>query len=356
MPAQLMELAFISVAALLVVVVAVTSLHHLVRDAIAKAHDSSEREVRKRFLLELSEDEPDLLSLSFSDADLQAAENVAWSMLPKVRGSARESLVGWLESTGAVRKAMEMTKSRRAHRRALGAFRLGKAAIAGHAEAIAPLLEDSKPDVRNAAAQALGKTGEPAAVFPLLAVLERRAVATNLVLMALVHVGTPAIPELTKSLASRSASVRRICAQLLGLHGDMASARWLSQLVAYDPDIDVRITSIESLARIGHPRSVEPIERAMAATQPEPVRAAAARALGSMGALSSADSLQLALFDPSEIVGMAAAEALGRLDAKGRGVLELAVATSGSGASRAQQWLDHLDLQAQSPHRVGRRR
>jgi HEAT repeat protein len=57
----------------------------------------------------------------------------------------------------------------------------------GALEAIVPYLSDERPDVRGAAAEALGRTGDPRAVQPLLAVHDggdadvRRAAAASLV-------------------------------------------------------------------------------------------------------------------------------------------------------------------------------
>jgi HEAT repeat protein len=93
------------------------------------------------------------------------------------------------------------------------------------------LLHDRDPDVRAAAARALGKLGRPEAVPHLLGALERkRSVPVGVVSMALLHLGPPCAPALRHGLArENSRHVRALAAELLG---------WLGAIGAVDQLIE----------------------------------------------------------------------------------------------------------------------
>jgi HEAT repeat protein len=127
---------------------------------------------------------------------------------------------------------------------------LGKIGDARVVEPLIAALKDTDKDVRQAAAVALGKIGDARAVEPLIAALkdeERdvRAVATE----ALVKIGTLAVEPLIAALKDRDSDVRQ-AAYVLGEIGD---ARAVEPLIAAlgDERSDVRQAAAKALDHLG---------------------------------------------------------------------------------------------------------
>ncbi len=140
-------------------------------------------------------------------------------------------------------------------------------------------LGDQKSDVRDAAAEALGRIGAPA-VEPLIAAFKdwdlRDAAAE-----ALGRIGAPAVEPLIAALQDGDQDVREYAAGALGQGRD---ARSVDPLMAAlkDQGILVRVAAAEALVRVGAP-AVSPLIAAFHDENGE-VRAAAAEALVHIGA------------------------------------------------------------------------
>jgi HEAT repeat protein len=120
------------------------------------------------------------------------------------------------------------------------------------------LLDDSKIEVRQAAAKALGNTEHPAALPYLMEALhdsywwfEREYAAVDL-LPAIEKRGSAAVDPLIRALEDKEGTVRKFAAALLGRLGDSRAIEPLS-MALYDLHHDVGNASAESLAKFGAP-------------------------------------------------------------------------------------------------------
>ena len=118
------------------------------------------------------------------------------------------------------------------------------------------LLEDTEIDVRQAAAQALGKTRHPRAIPYLMIALrdpfwwyEREQAAVAL-LKAIEGMGTMVIETLLEALTDKEGTVRRYAAGLLGNIRDTRAIQPLG-MALYDTHFEVGKAAAKSLARFG---------------------------------------------------------------------------------------------------------
>lgn len=356
----MLQLTTLALAGVLVIMGCAISARRLWRASSTRVEERRQGRLRPLVMACISVDEPDLRPLErVLPADVPTLEALIWHLLTKVRGAVRMALVEWLIECGAVERARARTHSRDPVRRAIAAERLGDAGVLETSADTTRLLDDRYADVRIVAARALGKLGNGAAVPDLLATLESpRPVPAGIVSMALVHLGPVAVDGLAHSLGSRSAVVRGVCADLLGLHGALQAAKWLSLLVEHDPDPDVRARSAVALGRIGFPQSAEVLRRACAALPSNPiaVRCASLRALGRVGGGPAVAALQVAIDDVDDDIGQAAAEGLAAIGAPGVRVLTMVGLAEGVGRERAQDWLIRVSLENDSRQRRAARR
>ena len=146
------------------------------------------------------------------------------------------------------------------------------------------LVENSDPEVRQAAATALGNIDDPHSVEPLINALDdndwhvREAAAA-----ALGNIGDPrSVEPLINALANDSPSVREAATVALGNIGDPRSVEPL--ITALDEDYwPVREAAAVALGNIGDPCSVEPLITALDDSDSD-LHEAAAVALGNIGA------------------------------------------------------------------------
>jgi HEAT repeat protein len=244
-----------------------------------------------------------------------------------------------------VDRAVTDLAARRPWRRGRAVTLLGAAAGTSHVAAMAELLQDRSAEVRCAAARALGKAGDPAAVTYLLpAATGPAALPHGVVGMALLDLGTAALPVLRDALVDDDLQVRALVAEILGVHGDVAATPLLETLLR-DPDEDaaVREAAAGALGRIGSPTSTEPLARALT-DAPEPrLQRISAEALGRIGDPVAAIPLLAGMASMEVAVSSACADALARLGADGRSWLEEVAAGSGAAAGVARAALDDRD-------------
>ena len=172
---------------------------------------------------------------------------------------------------------------------------------------------DSEEDVREAAASALGDLQMPEAVKPLSQALEsdgstevRKASATAL---GSLGQGSGA-DSLEQALATDAEEdVREAAANALGELRESRSLPVLLQSEANDSSPVVRSASSRAVGRYRQPQ----LEQALEDSSDLSVRAAAAQVLGDRGNSSAADNLIDALDDPNSQVQQAAREAVNNL-------------------------------------------
>jgi len=138
-----------------------------------------------------------------------------------------------------------------------------------------------------------------------------RALTCTQVREVVVGLGAPAVPPLIQALGDSDWVVRRAAAEALGKLGDPQAVPALIQALG-DSDSDVRAVAAEALGAIGDPQAVPALIQALGDSGWD-VRRAAAEALGKLGDPQAVPALIQALGDRSENVRFAAAWALGAI-------------------------------------------
>jgi len=120
------------------------------------------------------------------------------------------------------------------------------------------LLDDTKIEVRQAAARALGHTQHPAALPYLMEALHdsywwyEREYAAGDLLLAIEKIGALAVEPLIQALQDKEGTVRKFAATLLGKTGDSRAIEPLG-MALYDLHHEVGKASAEALAKFGAP-------------------------------------------------------------------------------------------------------
>ncbi len=136
------------------------------------------------------------------------------------------------------------------------AVHLGRSAI----EPLAETLRRDDGPARVAAAAALGRIGDVAAVGPLVRALgDRRSAVRQAAADALATMrhGDAVVP-LAAALNDGDQEVRAAAAEALGTIGDARAIEPLAMALK-DPEWEVRLAAVDALAAIGHPRAMVPL-------------------------------------------------------------------------------------------------
>ncbi|GAA3220607.1 HEAT repeat domain-containing protein [Actinocorallia longicatena] len=244
----------------------------------------------------------------------RAARPQLVSLLYKTRGSAQAGLAEVMEQRGEMRRLLAATSGWSPLLRRRAAHLLGAAGWEPGRNRLTFLLRDADPEVRAAAALALGRIGDPRSARPLLKALAgHRPVGPDPVAAALVRLGPAAAPQLRAGLESPQPRARSTSAAALGVLGGPRDVRELLSRLEREEEADVRVAILGALGRLGSPASAGAISARLGDHDPA-VRRAAAEALGELGAGSTAEALRAALDDPDPANARAAADALLRLE------------------------------------------
>ncbi len=139
------------------------------------------------------------------------------------------------------------------------------AARSGMSEKVSPELEESIKALQSAdsyerhrAAIALGRSGSPEAVEPLLGALnDRDTFVRNFACTSLGNLGDPrAVAPLVKALGDESLVVRRSAAEALGNLGDKRPVDPLIKALSDESDL-VRRSAAQALGALGDPRAAD---------------------------------------------------------------------------------------------------
>lgn len=235
--------------------------------------------------------------------------------------TAPASAFSWPQEVGRIER--QLSADDPAARRA-AALRLERLTPAQARPLLSKVLEDPDVGVRLAAAQAVEQLGILGFGRKVLGWLQEsdarlRAAATDLLILDPVP---EAVAPLGRVLADPDPRVRKGAALALGEMGRLPSGasgeglqgRAAAQLLGRldDPQSDVRIAVIDSLARLGDARAVLPLVAKTQDSEPE-VRVAVVRALGVLGDARASGALLLAARDRDPMVVSQAVQALGWL-------------------------------------------
>jgi HEAT repeat protein len=313
---------------------------HLARHR-RERRDASRRAALTPLVYTLLDGEQTAASLADAPAVL---DEVVLHLLPQLRGNDRQVLRDLLLARGVVDRAAEQLSAHASWRRGRAAMLLGATGSTRYTPDLVTLMEDRSPDVRSAATRALGKAGDVAAVPDLLAALTTsRPVPSGIVGMALLDLGTSALPALRTALESGTAPARALSASLLGLHGDLpATAALTAALDDGWAPTDVRRAAAGALGRIGAPQAADALSRATVHAGDPVLRSTAAEALGRIGDPGCVPALVAGMAAADLRVRTSCADALAAITPEGRDRLEDLAGSCGAAADAARAALDAL--------------
>lgn len=268
------------------------------------------------------------------------------AMLTKVKGRAKDILVSFLASRGAIDKALVRTHRPGSVGRCKAALFLGNAGIPEAREPLERLLHDRNRDVRTLAATSLGKLGDPLSVEPLLAVVHdgKCDIPFGTVLLALLKIGAPGIDALRRCTSTSSIQGRAIAVEVLGLLGAVEAVEEIVGMLKTDQSQEVRIRSSRALGRIGSPKAGPALAACLGAEESTVMRIVTCGAISDLGDRKYISNLAELVSADDPRIALAAALALTRLGEKGRARLVALRDSSMSGSRYAMEALARASL------------
>lgn len=342
--------AFAAVALLLAAFASVLVLAHVLRRVRGWRQERRAEPARRR-LLALAAGEQDAADelARMPSRMWRAAEPTAVSLVGKIRGEARESLISVFERRGTTERAMRQLDRRGAVRRATAAELLGALQRREAVPRICRLLGDFDSEVRVVAARSLGQIGDASAVEPLLDALHRHGLSQQVVAHALMRMGPEAEPRLIAALSDSNAQARFTAVEVLGLRHALPAVSAVSDRLRHDPIPEVRIRAARALGLLGTRATMTPLLNAARPDQPPALRAVAARALGELGDPAAGKRLRVLLSDPVHGVAHSAATALLRLGNPGIEELRAQNPHTAAGAHAREALAAHALEQTRRP-------
>jgi len=314
----------------LAVLVAVVKLSRTLAESSRRARVAPYRDAVLTIAADGDEDDTASAVLRAArDRDWRAARDVVVALLGKVRGDTAETLVRLLDARGEFEQARAALRSRRAIRRARAAYLLGLARQRRDVGLLLPLLTDRSAEVRLVAARSLGAAGDPAAAPALFGALGlvrgQPGIPAAVAAEALLNFGTGAVPAVIQALGAADAT-QRSAATMVAAEGALsATAPRLRQLLAHEPELDVRISAVRALGRVGGADDVAILAALTGSAQPTAQRRAAVLALGELGHPDATPVLSGLLSDPDIRLAQHSGDALVQLGPPGiRALLEAA--------------------------------
>lgn len=174
---------------------------------------------------------------------------------------------------------------------------------------------DATATVRASAGRAIGRLGLRDAVPDLVRALADADVSVRIVAAAALWrlPDESAVPALITGLRDSDASVRQWCALAVGVTEDARAAAPLAQLLT-DSVAEVRLEAVRSLARIGDPVGMQPLER-VASSEDEAIetRLEAVNAIAAVASPDKANALVRLLDSSNQDVRAQSVRALGQV-------------------------------------------
>jgi HEAT repeat protein len=239
-----------------------------------------------------------------------------------VAGAPQTAIADAARSLGVIAAAERWCSSRRWRRRLRGARLL--TTIGGGEDAVPPLLEDARPEVRAQAAEWAAGHPTPAVVEALTGMLgDPRGLARFTVMDSLIRLGSHAAEPLRRAIGD-STGVAAVAALRVGaMIGDPRLAPAARSRLD-DTDPAVRAWAVRLVGAVGGDENAAAVEQRLSDAAPE-VRAAAALALGRLGHWMAAGRLGSRLGDPAWEVRRNAALALRSFGSPGELLLNRAL-------------------------------
>src|SRR5262245_5406359 len=169
----------------------------------------------------------------------KAAEPGALGLLGKLRGEAHLALVSVFLRRGTARRALYDLRARSRVRRARAAQVLGDLELRQAVPELCRLLTDRHAEVRVVAVRALGRIGDPAAAWRIIASLDQSdPIPSLLATHTLVQLGPEAEITLSAALDHPQARVRAVCLEALGLLGATGALDRVARVLREDTVLD----------------------------------------------------------------------------------------------------------------------
>jgi hypothetical protein len=202
--------------------------------------------------------------VAIADEAWRAAEPGALALLGKLRGEAHAALVSVFLRRGVARAALGDLHSRSRVKRARAAQILGDLELRQAVPELCRLLTDRHDEVRVVAVRALGRIGDPAAAWRIIAGLDRAdPVPSLLATHTLVQLGPEAEVTLSAALDHPQARVRAVCLDALGLLGATGSVHRIARVLREDTYVEVRVAAAVNLGKLGTRSALEPLTQAL---------------------------------------------------------------------------------------------
>ncbi|MBA2955424.1 hypothetical protein GON03_13890 [Nocardioides sp. MAH-18] len=261
----------------------------------------------------------------------------------QLRGEAEDRIAAYFEAAGEVDAQRRRLTARSERARVDAAFRLGDMASAAAVPDLLRAMEDPSLDVRAAAARSLGRLRAAETVEALISAAVTERVADPVVGIALLEIGPPAVPRLITLLDDPDPHHRAAAVRLIGLLGSAAAEAdelpALLPALLRDMSADVRAAAADALGRLGASAGRDALIQLLH-DRVAFVRAAAARALGQIGGQTVTEALlevaRADEFDPAAD----AAQALARIDP----ALVLTAAEAPDAGPHLREAADRLEL------------
>jgi HEAT repeat protein len=251
------------------------------------------------------------------DKAREAVNSASLTRLSEVLGSANKNdlpalieFAGWFDDESLREKLVDLLRDSDMRERAASALAMQGA---NSVEALIDELGSEEPEIREAAATALGRVGDPRAVEPLAELLEDGTVSDRrAALHAMIELGGPeAVQLLENLLASEDPHGRELALRGLGRLGGREHADAIASSCK-DPDERVRQAAIELLPEVIGDAAVPEIVEALRSGTPR-VRAKAAQSLTRIAGSEAIAALREALGDPDAWTRYFAVRGVGEL-------------------------------------------
>ncbi len=277
------------------------------------------------------------------------------SLLSKVKGRAKDILVSFLESRGAVDEAIQRTRKPGCVGRCRAALFLGNIATTEAQRPLEYMLSDVRRDVRITAARSLGQLQRPESIPALLASAEdhHRDIPFGTLLLAVLRIGMPGIPGLQTGLHSQSEKTRALSVEALGLLRSLENTNELVNMLLSDPSLDVRIRCARALGRIGSNGGVDPLISTLSENQPTVLKLISCGSLAEIGDTAAIPHLMDLLCGSDNQVARRAAFAIARLGTPGVEALHTCISTSAPGSRYAIEVLTTVEIKGQEAFQRG---